>query len=93
MSGVGLKMIPLPGASTQPYYGSPASTPVHAAVGPVLDRMRREMPEQHRLLTLGVGVTDLLVDEADLVLRPRRWLDLRMSHGEDVVGSNRRLAS
>ena len=61
LTSVGLLTRPLPGTSTGPYLGSAASTPVYAHCAPVLDNQRREFPDAHRLVTLGVGLGEVAV--------------------------------
>lgn len=61
MSSVGLKTLSLPGTRPAPYLGSPASSPVYADTAATLDRQRREHPDAHRLVTLGVGLTGVQV--------------------------------
>lgn len=61
LDSVGIVTQPLPGAHTAPFDGSPASTPVYAHIGPMLDRQRRELPDAHRLVTLGIGLDGVLV--------------------------------
>lgn len=75
---VGIHTQTLPGTSPQPYYGSTSSTPVYARMGPMLDRQRRELPDAHRLLTLGVGLRGVAVAPLqDFVLRADASVDVR----------------
>lgn len=64
----------LPGASSAPYLGSPATTPVYGNCAQMLDTQRRENPDAHRLIAQGVGLDGVTsINEADFVLdrRPR----------------------
>jgi len=56
LSSVGLVMNALPGTAPAPYLGSTASTPVYAHVAAAVDHQRRQHPDAHRLVTLGVGL-------------------------------------
>ncbi len=57
----GLIYIPLPGAATLPFDGSPASTPVYASYGQFLDTARRLNPEGYRLVAQGIGLDGITV--------------------------------
>jgi len=72
LASVGLLTRPLPGATTAPYLGSAASTPVYAHCAPVLDNQRREFPDAYRLVTLGVGLDGIIIPppEAFRLQRP-----------------------
>lgn len=61
LNSVGIVMHTLPGASAQPFEGSRASTPVYASMGRMLDRQRRELPDAHRLVTMGIGLSGVSV--------------------------------
>jgi hypothetical protein len=72
LSSVGIITRALPGTGTAEYLGSPSSTPVYAHFAPMLARQRREFPEAHRLVTLGIGLDGILVPEpAAFVRRPQ----------------------
>jgi hypothetical protein len=57
----GLYTTALPGATPQPFEGSPASTPVYGHCAEMLDAQRRLNPDAYRLLTLGVGLDGIAV--------------------------------
>lgn len=57
----GLYTTALPGATPQPFEGSPASTPVYGHCGQMLAAQRRRNPEAYRLLTLGVGLDGVAI--------------------------------
>ena len=61
MSSMGLVLHTLPGATSAPYLGSPASTPVYAGFANLLDTQRRLAPDAYRLVTLGVGLDGVSV--------------------------------
>lgn len=85
LDSVGIVTQPLPGARTAPFDGSPASTPVYAHIAPMLDRQRRELPDAHRLVTLGIGLDGVAVPEQEhFVLRPDR---VRQPAGAPLVSA------
>lgn len=57
----GLYTTALPGATPQPFEGSPASTPVYGHCAAMLATQRRQNPEAYRLLTLGIGLDGITV--------------------------------
>lgn len=61
LDAVGISYPAIPGTGAAPYLGSPASVPVYAGFAAMLDRQRREHPESHRLVTLGVGMDGVVV--------------------------------
>ena len=65
LGSIGIDMRPFPGAGPAPYLGSHSSTPVYACTGTTLDRQRRDFPDAHRLVTLGVGLDGILVPPRD----------------------------
>jgi hypothetical protein len=68
VSTLGYPLLPLPGTSTAPYLGSAASTPVYFH-GHMLDAVRRNDPDAHRLVTMGVGLDGIDVPaESDWLL-------------------------
>lgn len=69
LSSVGIITRPLPGTSTAAYLGSASSTPVYAHFTPMLANQRREFPDAHRLVTLGVGLDGISVPEPSAFLR------------------------
>ena len=76
----GIVYATVPGASTRPFLGSPASTPVYAEMAALVSNQRRHFPEAHRLITLGSGLEGIQVPPAEgFRLRPRRSVDLRGS--------------
>jgi len=72
LNSVGIVMHALPGATPQPFEGSRSSTPVYATVGPMLDRQRRELPDAHRLVTMGIGLTGVSVPPSEAFRHGRR---------------------
>ena len=72
LSSVGIITRALPGTRTAEYLGSTASTPVYAHFAPMLENQRREFPDAHRLVTLGVGLDGIAVPGPEaFVRRPR----------------------
>lgn len=72
LSSVGIITRPLPGTRTAEYLGSASSTPVYAHFTPMLENQRREFPEAHRLVTLGIGLDGITVPPPSaFVRRPR----------------------
>ena len=72
LSSVGIITRPLPGTRTAEYLGSPSSTPVYAHFTPMLENQRREFPDAHRLVTLGIGLDGIVVPPPSaFVRRPR----------------------
>lgn len=65
LHSVGLTTRALPGTRAAPYLGSPASTPVYTRCAPTLDAQRRDHPDAHRLVTLGVGLDQVRVPDPD----------------------------
>lgn len=57
----GLYTTALPGATPQPFEGSPASTPVYGHCAAMLDTQRRRNPDAYRLLTLGIGLDGIAI--------------------------------
>jgi len=57
----GLYTTAFPGATPQPFEGSPASTPVYGHCAAMLAAQRRQNPEAYRLLTLGVGLDGVAI--------------------------------
>lgn len=55
VSMLGYPLLPLPGTSPAPYLGSAASTPVYFH-NRMLDAVRGNDPDAHRLVTMGVGL-------------------------------------
>lgn len=55
VSMLGYPLLPLPGTSTAPYLGSQASTPVYFH-SRMLDAVRGNDPDAHRLVTMGIGL-------------------------------------
>ncbi|WP_375490104.1 hypothetical protein [uncultured Jatrophihabitans sp.] len=56
---VGLPTTALPGARPAPFEGSAASTPAWGNCADMLSQQRQHNPEAHRLIRLGVGLTDV----------------------------------
>lgn len=79
LTSLGIVMHPLPGARTAPYLGSPASTPVYAHIGTMLDNQRRHLPDAHRLVTRGVGLDGIRVPEDSAFLVKPRVLQLDLT--------------
>src|SRR5690606_31667501 len=61
LRSVALVMHALPGTTPQDYLGSAASTPMYVHAAQLMDNQRRTSPEAYRLLTLGVGLDDVVV--------------------------------
>lgn len=57
----GLYTTAFPGATPQPFEGSPASTPTYGHCAEMLSAQRRQNPDAYRLLTLGVGLDGVAV--------------------------------
>lgn len=73
---MGIVYTTLPGASSQAFDGSPATTPVYADMQTMIDNQRRQLPDAYRLVGLGHGLDDIdLPPLAGFVLR--RSVDLR----------------
>jgi hypothetical protein len=49
----------IPGTVPAPYLGSPASTPLVGDVAAMIDSQRRTNSDAYRLMSLGVGLTDI----------------------------------
>ena len=81
LAAVGLFYRPLPGTWPADYLGSPASTPVFAPFGRMLDEQRRDVPEGYRLVTLGIGLDGVAVPSLEQ-FRRTRVIDLRPSAAE-----------
>ncbi|QTE30173.1 hypothetical protein [Pengzhenrongella sicca] len=72
LGSAGILTRSLPGTRTAPYLGSPASTPVYAHITPLLENQRRQFPEAHRLVTLGIGLDGVAIPPSEsFLLRPR----------------------
>jgi hypothetical protein len=50
---------PIPGTGPAPYLGSPVSIPLVGEVAAMIEFQRRTNPEAHRMMTLGLGLTDI----------------------------------
>ncbi|SHH30536.1 hypothetical protein SAMN05443575_3668 [Jatrophihabitans endophyticus] len=50
---------PLPGCRPGPYLGSASSLPLWGDLPAMADRQRRDAPDAHRLVNLGIGLTDI----------------------------------
>lgn len=89
LDAVGIVTQPFPGASTAPYLGSPHSTPVHARIAPMLDRQRRDLPDAHRLVTLGIGLDGIVVpDDESFRMRSERLVRATpREHSEPALAS------
>lgn len=61
LRSVALVMHPLPGTGPASYLGSAASTPMYVHAAQLMDHQRRTSPDAYRLLTLGVGLDDVVV--------------------------------
>lgn len=72
LRSVGVITHPLPGATTAPYLGSKASTPVYGKMAHALDTWRRIAPDTYRLIAQGNGLHGVLSpDPATFVLGDR----------------------
>ncbi|WP_143447396.1 hypothetical protein [Kineosporia sp. R_H_3] len=77
LSMVGLPLHAIPGTAPELYMGSPACAPVYAHMPTLVDMQRASDPEAHRLITLGHGLTDVLLpDDEGLALDTRDVVDL-----------------
>jgi hypothetical protein len=70
MSSIGLLLRVLPGTGTAPYLGSPASTPVYTHLRGMLETQRKQYPDAHRLVTLGLGLNGVSVPPLDAFVLP-----------------------
>jgi hypothetical protein len=61
MGALSLPVQTIPGTRTEPFWGSPATTPVWADLADVVAYQRRVAPEAYRLVTLGVGLDGIRV--------------------------------
>ncbi len=89
LSSVGLVMNALPGTAPAPYLGSTASTPVYAHVGPAVDHQRRQHPDAHRLVTLGIGLDGVSTPGTDAF----RWDPRRLQVAAGTSTAKQELAS
>ncbi len=72
LSTLGLMYRPIPGTFEADYLGSPASVPVFAPFGAMMDEQRRRMPDSYRLLALGVGLDGITLPPMEAFrFRPR----------------------
>ena len=55
----------LPGTRSEPYLGSPGSTPVYGNFAEMVDTARRTNPETYRLIVQGVGLDGVTVPELE----------------------------
>jgi len=76
LHGVGLATHVLPGGGPAEYLGSPRSTPVYAHLAAVVDHQRRRTPDAYRMITLGVGLSGVVLPS------PEEW---RLKPREHVV--------
>ena len=90
LASVGLRTQALPGATTAPYLGSAASTPVHARCGPLVAHQRRACPDAYRLVTLGIGLDAVAVPPpGSFRLRAGRGPSGRATPGPPTSGAPR----
>jgi hypothetical protein len=69
---------PIPGTRAAPYLGSPASTPLVGDVTAMIATQRRENPDAYRLMSTGIGLTDIHVPPLDdWVVKGRSRVPLR----------------
>jgi hypothetical protein len=59
----GLQTQALPGARPMPFEGSPASTPVFGHCSQMLDFQRRSNPDAYRLITQGIGLSEIEIPQ------------------------------
>ena len=76
---LGLGLRPLPGARPRPYMGSPAIVPVYAHVDEALRAQQRTDPDQYRRITLGQGLTEVVLPPRETFRLPPVVVDLRSS--------------
>jgi aromatic-L-amino-acid/L-tryptophan decarboxylase len=75
---VGLVMHTLPGATAQPYMGSPALIPVYTHIDSMLSGQQRYHPEAYQQITLGAGLDGIEIPSREgLLLRHITSVDLR----------------
>ena len=55
----------LPGTKSEPYLGSPGSTPVYGNFAEMVDMARRTNPDTYRLIVQGVGLDGVTVPELE----------------------------
>jgi hypothetical protein len=83
LHSVGLATHVLPGGGPAEYLGSPRSTPVYAHLAAVVDHQRRRMPDAYRMITLGVGLSGVLLPAPDeWRLKPREHVVVLPGGGE-----------
>jgi hypothetical protein len=83
LHSVGLATHVLPGGGPAEYLGSPRSTPVYAHLAAVVDHQRRRMPDAYRMITLGVGLSGVLLPSPDeWRLKPREHVVVLPGGGE-----------
>jgi len=88
LRSVGVVTHPLPGATTQPYLGSAASTPVYGKMPASLDTWRRIAPEAYRLIAMGTGLDGIDVPSLEQFrLRPRRVPLIDLTEPSTVAAS------
>ncbi|WP_336921795.1 hypothetical protein [Aquipuribacter sp. SD81] len=83
LAAVGIIYTAFPGASPQPFDGSPATTPVYASMTEMVERQRRDFPEAYALIGKGLGLSGVHVPSLEhfrvpalpvtLDVRESRW--------------------
>jgi hypothetical protein len=61
LSMVGFVAATIPGTKPAPYLGSESTTPLVGDVARMIDNQRRDKPDAHRLITLGIGMDGIQV--------------------------------
>ena len=88
LRSVGVVTHPMPGATTEAYLGSAASTPVYGKMPQSLGTWRRIAPEAYRLIAMGSGLDGIDVPDLDQFrLRPRTVPLIDLTDAENVAGS------
>lgn len=76
LRSVGVITHPLPGATTAPYLGSKASTPVYGKMAHALDTWRRIAPDAFKLIAQGNGLHGVRVPDPAAFVLGDRVIDL-----------------
>lgn len=77
LRSVGVVTHPLPGATTAPYLGSKASTPVYGKMAQALDTWRRIAPDAFKLIALGNGLHGVSTPDPATFVLGDRVIDIR----------------
>jgi hypothetical protein len=77
LRSVGVVTHPLPGATTGPYLGSKASTPVYGKMAQALDTWRRIAPDAFKLIAQGNGLHGVSTPDPAAFVLGDRIIDIR----------------